>query len=72
MSQQDLRTFTSLGEKLLQDHNDSFRKEIGQKLEGILSRLDTLDSLSKEQRDVLESFKFCGRSIVSKAAKILP
>ena len=72
MSQQDLRTFTSLGEKLLQDHNDSFRKELGQKLEDILSRLDSLDILSKEQRDVLESFKFSGRSIVSKAAKILP
>ena len=72
MSDQDLRAFTSLGEKLLQDHNDSFRKELGQKLEIILGRLDHLESLSKEQRDVLESFKFCGRSIVSKAAKILP
>jgi len=72
MSQQDLRTFTSFGEKLLQDHNDSFRKELGQKLEGILNRLDNLESLTKEQRESLESFKFSGRSIVAKAAKILP
>ena len=63
---------TSFGEKLLQDHNDSFRKELGQKLEGILSRLDGMASHTKEQREVLESFKFCGRSIVAKAAKILP
>jgi len=72
MSHQDLRTFTTMGEKLLQDHNDSFRKELGQKLETILSRLDGMDSLSKEQREALESFKFSGRNIVAKAAKILP
>lgn len=72
MSQQDVRTVTSFGEKLLQDHNDSYRKELGAKFEAIVTRLSTVAGQTAEQKSALESFAYAGRRIVEKAARILP
>jgi len=72
MSQQDLRTFTSFGEKLLSDHNDSFRKQLGEKFESIASKLSSSESLSEDQKAVLGGFLQTGRTIVAKSARIAP
>jgi hypothetical protein len=72
MSQQDLRTFTSFGEKLLNDHNDSFRKELTEKFEIIATKLTAIDDLTDDQKAVLGGFLQTGRTIVTKSARILP
>jgi hypothetical protein len=72
MSDQDLRTFTSFGEKLLGDHNDSFRKQLGEKFEAIAAKISSLENLKEDQKAVLGGFIQTGRTIVAKSARIAP
>jgi hypothetical protein len=67
---QDLRTLTGLGEQLMADHRGVVRKELGERFEMILAKLEAESSnLSTEQTVVLDSFRFTGRTIIAKAAQ---
>ena len=72
MSQQDLRTFTSFGEKLLSDHNVSFRKELGEKFEAIAVKLASMENLSDHQKAVIGGVLQTGRTIIAKSSRISP
>jgi hypothetical protein len=70
---QDLRTLTGFGEQLLADHRGVFRKELVERFEKILTKLEGESSkLSAEQSAVLDSFRFTGRTIIAKAAQVYP
>ena len=67
---QDLRTLTGFGEQLQADHRGIVRKELGERFEKILTKLEGESSkLSAEQSAVLDSFRFTGRTIIAKAAQ---
>lgn len=68
MDSNDLRSLTGLGEKLLSDHQGTFRKELEERFSGIASKVTGVGDLTPEQKSVVETFLFTGRTIIAKAA----
>jgi len=72
MESNDLRSLTTMGEKLLADHQGAFRRELAERFSGIASKLAGVSDLTPEQKSVVETFLFTGRTIIAKAAVNYP
>jgi hypothetical protein len=68
MDTSDLRTLTSLGERLLADHHGTFRKELAERFSKITEKVLLADHLTPEQKSVVETFRYTGETIIAKAA----
>jgi hypothetical protein len=72
MDSTDLRTLTSFGERLLADHQGTFRKELQERFAKIADKVASAEHLTAEQKSVVETFRFTGRTIIEKSAVNYP